>query len=178
MIQLAINGAGGPSPADIEMRRKAQVQLNALVAGFGDTPVTTETGGLDLEAIRARADAATDGPWEVSRGEDYRDGLPTRYVRFGPNSDSTVIDRDEDAAFIAAARTDVGALLAEVERLRQRVDPSLISELGAQRMHEELIELRAQRQAVLDLCDESDDASSVMLLRRSIRAALGADRDH
>jgi len=47
---------------------------------------------LDLDAIRARVDAATEGPWEASH------------------------------EFAAHARTDIPALLAEVERLRAERD--------------------------------------------------------
>lgn len=72
----------------------------------------------DLQAIEDRANAATERPWscvpsccgpswgwDVPELEeaDYRDS------RFG---------RQQDAAFIAASRADVPALLAEVRRYR------------------------------------------------------------
>ena len=52
---------------------------------------------LDLEAIKARAEAANGGPWK-------------------------------DAEFVAHARTDVPALIAEVKRLRkrQKIDDDMI----------------------------------------------------
>ncbi|HEY9409311.1 MAG TPA: hypothetical protein VIQ30_22740 [Pseudonocardia sp.] len=80
--------------------------------------------GLDLDAIRARAEGATDGPWVVGGT------APSGGVYFGTTHDPD--DWDEpgvllgtalaidgtDAEFIVHAREDVPALLAEVERLR------------------------------------------------------------
>ena len=67
---------------------------------------------LDLDAIEARVNAATDGPWEA-----YPDGLVwTKVPRIGDPVSGSVLP--EDAEFIAAARTDVPALVAEVRRLR------------------------------------------------------------
>jgi hypothetical protein len=81
---------------------------------------------LDLDAIRARADAATPGPWAkpfctdapgdegwwINNGrvgtEEYSIGLTMAY---NPRAEA-------DATFIAAARADIPALLDEVERLR------------------------------------------------------------
>lgn len=68
----------------------------------------------ELATIKARAEAATPGPWEwggdVLFGRDNWDGplLATRVDG----------QRPEDADFIAYARADVEVLLAEVERLR------------------------------------------------------------
>lgn len=70
---------------------------------------TPNYANLDLDAIRARAEAATEGPWFAW----------DRAVGW-----NIVITRPEDAAFIAAARTDVPALLAEVERLREALAAS------------------------------------------------------
>ena len=72
-----------------------------------------------LDAIRARADGATSGPWgcygdgahEVFDAGEYSDGDRGEVV-------AAVIDKLSDAVFIAEAREDVPALLAEVERLR------------------------------------------------------------
>lgn len=85
---------------------------------------------LDLDAIRERADAATPGPWwpwhrgqyvgwEIAVGEPDEDGRPTARL---PDDMRTDIGRAEDARFIAAARTDVPALVDEVERLRAVAD--------------------------------------------------------
>lgn len=79
-----------------------------------------------LAAIRERAEAATPEPWAV----EWYDGYITGHVT-SPHHDycgNLVQRRDsvtaepsmtaKDAAFIAAARTDIPALLAEVTRLR------------------------------------------------------------
>lgn len=75
---------------------------------------------LDLDAIKARAEAATEGPWEAHA----LDGFEWSVDRIGDNDDdsgnevATVWVTGADAAFIAHARTDVPMLLAELERLR------------------------------------------------------------
>lgn len=98
---------------------------------------------IDLDAIEARANAATDGPWfwrntQGRSGDVYLQGARTRIVmafkRMGMNgaqpmfpgldgllyeSADVNINQFSDAAFIAHARTDVPALVAEVRRLRE-----------------------------------------------------------
>jgi hypothetical protein len=76
---------------------------------------TTTTPALDLDAIEARANAATPGPWVQSQRDMwmvYRDGGGTPEIDVGGG-----YDIKEDATFIAAARSDVPALVAEVRRL-------------------------------------------------------------
>lgn len=87
----------------------------------------------ELQAIKARAEAATPGPWTTeSYGNDGRDDVEIQHVR-GSNgrtvvtTDCNVYTTDEDATFIAHARTDVPALVAEVERL-QKVHADLEAE--------------------------------------------------
>lgn len=78
-------------------------------------PMTQE----QLDAIQARVDGATNGPWgcygdgahEVFDAGEYGDGDRGEVV-------AAVIDRLSDAVFIAHAREDIPALLAEVQRLR------------------------------------------------------------
>jgi len=74
-----------------------------------------------LGEIKARLANATPGPWAVARGFDYYDGLPYRYVRFSQNSDSTIMDRDEDAEFISAAPDDVGWLLRYIDEQNAKI---------------------------------------------------------
>lgn len=78
---------------------------------------------LDLEAIRARAAAARPGPWKL-----YGDGDPDdwRGITNGNDADELCIYDEgghghDDAVFIAHARQDVPALIAEVERLSRQV---------------------------------------------------------
>ena len=86
---------------------------------------------LDLEAIKARANAATEGPWGARElPQMVRGASATLHsahgtgevwsVEFSPEIGSTV--SIPDAEFIAAARQDIPALLAEVERLSGIVD--------------------------------------------------------
>lgn len=65
---------------------------------------------IDLEAISARAEAATPGPWETL------DNITTA-VWSGGNPIALTYQSMPDADFIAHAREDIPALLAEVKRL-------------------------------------------------------------
>lgn len=74
-----------------------------------------------LAEIRARCEAATAGPW----WHDWNMGGSPNEVWVSGDSwglicttDGGVGDEDKDAEFIAHAREDIPALLAEVERLR------------------------------------------------------------
>jgi hypothetical protein len=84
------------------------------------------TAPLDLDAIEARAEAATEGPWwpegkviggwriyarDREQAPDFTEVGSVREVFVGTGQ------HDADADFIAHARTDVPALLAEVRRL-------------------------------------------------------------
>ena len=93
---------------------------------------------LDLEAIKKRAESATPGPWEWEPpSEDpypmYDESLigpvldgekfPVQVLSgWGYDASGTNCE-PQDREFIAHARTDVPALVAEVERLRaERAD--------------------------------------------------------
>ncbi len=83
---------------------------------------------IDLDAIRARADAATAGPWT------WREH-PSGFFEFS-NADGVIGWGQEEAAFefAAHARTDVPALLAEVDLMRY----------AARVLHAEVERLRAE----------------------------------
>lgn len=100
---------------------------------------------LDLDAIEARANAATDGPWfwrntQGRSGDVYLQGARTRIVmafkRMGMNgaqpmfrgldgllyeSADVNINQFPDAEFIAYARTDVPALVAALRDARAAI---------------------------------------------------------
>jgi hypothetical protein len=101
-----------------------------------------------LQAIKARAEAATPGPWETREDSDFYQG--GRYIGTGPYHYTTGSEKpgrpsthpedcyfktdvcrvqsgEADETFIAHARTDVPALLAEVERLKAE----LVNLIGA-----------------------------------------------
>lgn len=102
------------------------------------------TAPLDLDAIRARTEAATPGPWAAGRENvnELHWTLPANTL--DRNGRRSYVAESEsllpDWEFIAHARTDVPALLAEVDRLRELADAARL--LGSARM-------------VLDRCAET-----------------------
>ncbi len=84
---------------------------------------------LDLDAIRARADAATPGPWDCERpNQAYRIYELSSQSPQGLNETLAEIsgfNASADAEFITHARTDIPALLAEVDQLRKIVSDVL-----------------------------------------------------
>jgi len=77
-----------------------------------------------LEAIRARADAATPGPWSTRTNslngiEDEFLGLD---IEGPPDAVRGQFARRADAEFIAAARADIPALLAHIAALQDELD--------------------------------------------------------
>jgi hypothetical protein len=93
---------------------------------------------LDLDPIRARAEAATEGPWasiptvhgdpHVQTGEPVDESGCAVIVAGFPRTRRVALWTSPsdygraDAEFIAAARADVPALIAEVERLQGERD--------------------------------------------------------
>jgi hypothetical protein len=67
---------------------------------------------IDLDAIEARANAASPGPW--TRTDSYDPEINVDVC----NADGNLVGPD-DEEFIASARTDVPALVAEVRALRK-----------------------------------------------------------
>jgi hypothetical protein len=82
----------------------------------------------ELAEIKARAEAATPGPWRAERSlcnPGIRDAAGTEREGWDFQGPLSLGDGEcpyytqEDATFIAAARADVPALVAEVERARR-----------------------------------------------------------
>ena len=91
---------------------------------------TQREASPDLEAIKARAAAATEGPWEwddPTIGQHWSRPEPWATVvddevncgGYCYGGSSSPIKSDADGQFIAHAREDIPVLLAEVERLRE-----------------------------------------------------------
>lgn len=77
---------------------------------------------LDIDLIEARANAATPGPWsEAWDGEIHAANEDWELVMLVPEGD----DRPADCAFVANAREDVPALIAEVRQLRTVAEASV-----------------------------------------------------
>lgn len=78
-------------------------------------PMTTER----LDEIEARADAATDGPWEAW---DRGIGFEVHVDGEGLNSEFRETFQQADAEFIAAARTDVPQLVTALRAVLNLAD--------------------------------------------------------
>jgi len=91
---------------------------------------------LDLTAIKKRVEAASAGPWTAAQ-----DGLVWAGRLGDPVSGSTDL---EDAEFIAACRTDVPALVAEVERLSRLLGPAEVPSVDA---YENVVQALADERA-------------------------------
>ena len=134
---------------------------------------------LDIEAIEARANAATPGPWMVHRREIMSAG-PTQRTRItlraiGPRSavphgmvivpgpcEETLSMNDDDADFIAHARVDIPALIARVRELEGALA--------------EILELNQKGEALLDEA-QCLWATMKVLVEARIAAATQAERE-
>jgi len=94
--------------------------LREEMAEFGQMP-TRRDWERDLAEIEERANAATPGPWEWYPADREIWSGPTEIVKSYDDAWQIVID-DEDADFIAHSRQDVPELIAEVRRLRGKID--------------------------------------------------------
>lgn len=164
-----------------------------------------------LGEIKARLEAATIGEWCADPVEDSADWFvhSAQGPAFGIVAGQ--VTHEADAEFIAAALADVGWLLEHIEQLHAELDAcrrwqaKRVVAISADPIFgaavAEVEELRAQRQAVLDLCDAwlkrtpgeraAADADADPLTRsyhrglidgsataiERIREALGADDD-
>ena len=130
----------------------------------GDFPCCTTPApvgaavALDLDAIEARANAATDGPW---RHGNWSDHLGDRRVISGGDGCYEVerldIMRAHDAEFIAHARGDVPDLVAKVRRLTRLGQCDLDLLMRAEAAEAEVVTLRAKVAAVEALADQWAD---------------------
>ncbi|MGW7283890.1 hypothetical protein ACWGH4_00065 [Streptomyces sp. NPDC054847] len=105
---------------------------------MNEQTTTQLTGEQWLAEIEARANAATAGPWctdswEIYQGTEYVPGISMWIGETCRGMTSMEQDR-ADAAFIAAARTDVPALVAEVRELllHTRTLEALVAEQAAE----------------------------------------------
>ncbi|PPG34504.1 hypothetical protein [Rathayibacter sp. AY2B9] len=87
----------------------------------------SDTEKIDLDAIESRAGAAEAGPWEITPSLGKAGSILGRWSvdtawnePDGKNISYEVNDK-ADAEFIAHAREDIPALIAEVRRLRKEL---------------------------------------------------------
>ena len=102
---------------------------------------------LNLDAIEARANAATRGSWSAFHWDD-EPSFDRGWAVTSDAGDDWVADylRAEDVAFIAHARTDVPALVAEVRRLRERTEAHAVTIQQAVSVERQRDEARAEAQ--------------------------------
>lgn len=77
-----------------------------------------------LDAIRARADAATSGPWSTRTNSFHsiEDAFWGFDIEGPPNAERGQFARRADAEFIAHAREDIPALLAIIDAQSAEID--------------------------------------------------------
>jgi hypothetical protein len=111
---------------------------------------------IDLDAIKARLEGVTEGPWEIGKWGNRDQSKDWDHYIDGPEMG---YDSDfrffVDARFIAAARTDIPALVAEVERLRAALQ--LILEMGPHHLGQTRDEFHMQKVAHAALKGTDDD---------------------
>jgi hypothetical protein len=133
-----------------------------------------------LAEILARAAAATNGPWctdswEIYQGTEYVPGM-SFWIGETCRGTADLAQDAADAAFVAAARTDVPELVAEVQFLRAQVAglESSVHDLtpSEQQFLTFALELAADRMAERgDEFDAADDAALESLRRLTGGAA-------
>lgn len=120
----------------------------------------------ELAAIEARATAATREPWIV--GDMYVPPACLSAVSvYGMGMEVAECQIDADAAFIAAARVDVPALVAEVRRLRAAL--AVEGEGGMGYLAQYVSEIKV---------GDRIRASDVAVLARVQQCILAADKHH
>ena len=122
---------------------------------------------LDLDVIEARAEAATPGPWRnepdtgagrvwVQRGY-FRDEADCEPL-FSLRGKEAYEQRSADADFIARARTDIPALVAELRAAREVVEAAKKLETDIESdldwLHENLIAALAAYRTVVDALEK------------------------
>ncbi|CAL9668293.1 hypothetical protein SUDANB145_07276 (plasmid) [Streptomyces sp. enrichment culture] len=163
-----------------------------------------------LTDMAAREAAATPGPWctdswEIYQGTEYEPGISEWIGETCRGRIEGLAQDKADAAFVAAARTDVPALLAEIRRLKDGTEPrrledgsthtiQALTDAGEScvqhactaareedRLRQEQYTLRAAVEGVLDEVrymadDELIGGEQAARLTRMLRDALGLDK--
>lgn len=146
---------------------------------------------IDLDAIEARANAATDGPWVVKHEPAWEadnvqhpdvitvgaqmweaDDEPMTVCLVSTDHEDDPVDVLLDAEFIAHARTDVPALVAEVRRLWEALDDgyAAIALAGAE-IERASVEVDRAHRALLASNAERDDARAAIARVRALHSA-------
>ena len=132
-------------------------------------PMTRE----ELDAIRARVEVATDGPWAVDSDDPSyiiypeRGGWDGLVIAQVADQDGALFPVEHNGALIAHAPQDLADLLAEVERLRARltVDDDMVTR-AVEAHHKAFMEWPAKRSP------EDSHNRRVAAMRAALDAAL------
>jgi hypothetical protein len=112
----------GRTPFEVSPHDRMTLDSEKVTCGVIPVP-SSDAGGLPLDQIEARAEAVTPGPW-FAKENDLIGGWCVMPVDDVPsNGVHEVADfaHREAAEFIAAARSDVPALVARVRALEAEV---------------------------------------------------------
>ena len=127
----------------------------------------------ELDAISERAEKATPGPWgEVAESGEWWLSGPDIYDDAVMSTNDTEISQ-ADVDFIAAARTDVPALVAEVRRLRGKLEAATASAEAAEK---DANELRADNEMNNHYAGRALDAERKLAAMTARAEAAEADR--
>lgn len=106
---------------------------------------------MNIEEIKAREKAATPGPWENG---PYVGDEPEIIYGVGRQKVARIFDEQRDRDFIAGAREDIPALIAELERKSKE---ALSFHAIATEHYEETVRLKAQLEAEILRRDSLDE---------------------
>lgn len=156
--------------------------------------MTTEPEAVDLEVVRGRADVATPGPWrtqDAHAGEHCYEypvlagnGWDSIAHGFSQESDADA-QVVADMEFIAAARSDIPALVAEVERLRSEnerlIEAADVAQIVADEGQEVLADVMAELAELREPIATAERRKQLLEtvhqhMRRSFAADLRANR--
>lgn len=114
-----------------------------------------------IAEIKARAAAATPGPWRAAKwGDGSQDDMPSSNVFWDDGEAAVCIDiLTRDATFIAHARADIDWLVAEVERLQSAksvsfadmpIGAEFVSKAAYERLQDQLDEINKDGAGLLE----------------------------
>lgn len=118
----------------------------------------------EIAEIRARAEAATEGPWREMSGNVYGPAKPpVSITRMNADPPCIVSFRTADGVFIAHARTDIPALITALDH-QIEVNAGLAGQLG------HLVSVIKAHDVALANCD-GDGPNHCDCLDRTLRKA-------
>jgi hypothetical protein len=138
-----------PEPRTELARRLREHRRNLLHSGERPSSPRALMTDEQLQAIKERAERATQGPWRYDDGSGCIHACQDQSKVAEVCEHTTNLPRSTNGEFIAAARTDMADLLAELEWLRQRWDQvretdKLLIEVELEHRQRSVIELEGK----------------------------------